>query len=460
MKTEKVFSIILILGMVLAILAGCTQAPSSSQATATTAPAASNPTAVPPTQAPAAGKVTDLTVWSFIQQHLDFFQKMAITWNEQHPTEQVNIVPTYYQWADIHPKLQTAMQAGAGVPDIADIEIGRWPPFMEGDIQLLDLNKYVEPYKADLVTQILDVFSKDGHLYGAPSHLGATVMYYNTDLLGQAGIDYKTIVTWADFENALKTYKEKTGKYMTYYEYYGAYQFTILLGEQGKDLIDEKGMPQLNTPEALKAVQLVRKWVDEDIVGSIPSGNADTPEGKAAVAAGEVAALGYPLWYMSRFTDEMPNWAGKIAIAPLPVWDANSYKSMGLGGTGTTVYKKSPNADLAAKFITWAKLSELGSATLWTDIGFDPINKKVYQDLSITKDPGNKFLKYFETNPFDVLAQVQDKMITIKTMQNTAIINDYLSANTFTRIYTNKEDPAKVLDETQTELESQCKPAQ
>jgi len=465
MKKGKFLSVLVILSIVLGIAAGCAPAPSASQqATATTAPAAVSPTQAPATQAPPAqasiSKVTDLTVWSFIQQHLDFFQKMAVTWNQQHLDEQVNIVPTFYSWPEIHPKLQTAMQAGAGMPDIADIEIGRWPPFMVGDVQLLDLNKYIEPYKADLVTPILDVFSKDGHLYGAPSHLGATVMYYNTELLGKAGIDYKTIKTWDDFEKALRTYKDKTGKYMTYVETYGAYQFTVLMGELGKDLVDDKGMPQLTTPEAMKAVQLVRKWVDADIVGTIPTGNADTPEGKAAVINGDVAALGYPLWYMSRFTDEMANWAGKIAIAPLPVWDANSYKSMGLGGTGTTVYKKSPNADLAARFITWAKLSQVGSATLWTDIGFDPINKKVYQDMSITKDPGNKFLKYFQTNPFDVLAQIQDKMITIKTMQNSAIINDYLSANTWNRIYVAKENPAKVMEETQKELTSQSKPLQ
>jgi arabinosaccharide transport system substrate-binding protein len=453
MKKEKFLSILVILGIVLGMLAGCAPAPTSAPVTAPTAPAAAAPTQ------PAATRVTDLSVWSFIEAHLTFFKKMAVTWNQQHPDEQVNIVPTFYPWSDIHNNLQTAMQAGKGVPDIADIEISKWSNFMNGEVQLLDLNKYVAPLEDELVTPILDVFSKDGHLYGAPSHLGATVMFYNTEQLSAAGVDYKTIVTWDDFEKALRTYKAKTGKYMTYVETYGAYQFTVLLGEQGKDLIDEKGMPQLNTPEAMKAVNLVKKWVDADIIGTIPTGNADTDEGRQAVAKGEVPALGYPLWYMSRFTDFAPDLAGKIAIAPLPVWDQTSFKSMGLGGTGTTVYKNSPNADLAARFIVWAKLSELGSATLWTDIGFDPVNKKVAQNLTVTKDPGNKFLKYFVTNPFEVLAQVQDKMFTIKTMQNTGIINDYLSATTWNRIYTSHEDPVKVMAETQKELESQSKPA-
>ena len=328
---------------------------------------------------------------------------------------------------------------------------------MNGEVQFLDLTKYIEPYRNDLVQSRLNIYSKDGKIYGAPSHVGATVMYYNVELLDAAGIDYKTIKTWDDFEKALRTYHEATGKYMTYCETYGAYQFTVLMSEQGASLIDDKGMPTLNGPEALKSTELIRKWVDEDLIGFIPTGNADTPEGKAAVGNGDVAALAYPLWYMSRFTDEMPELAGKIAIAPLPVFDANSYKSVGLGGTGTTVYKNSPNADLAAQFVVWAKLSPEGSAGLWKVLGFDPVNKLVAQDTSITTDPNNKFLKYFVSNPFEVLASVSDKMFTQMTMQNSGIINDYLSATTWNKIYVEKVDPKTELDSTQAELLSQSK---
>ncbi len=466
MKTARFLSILLVLSFVLGLCAGCAQptptaapaaAPTKAPAAAPTdAPAAAAPTESPATQAPAS-KATDLEIWSFVEGHLKFYQKMAVAWNEKNPDRQINLVPTYLDWAAMHDKLYTAMVAGEGVPDIADVEISKWPNFMNGEIQFLDLTSYVAPYKENLVTNRLEIYSKDGKEYGAPSHIGATVMYYNTELLKAAGIDYTTIVTWGDFEKALRTYKEKTGKYMTYCETYGSYEFTVLLTQMGKDLIDEKGMPQLDSPEALKATQLIRKWVDEDIIGFIPTGNADTPEGKAAVANGDVAALMYPLWYMGRFTGEMPNLAGKIAIAPLPVFDENSYQSVGLGGTGTIVYKGSKHAELAAEFITWAKLSEVGSTALWTDLGFDPVNKLVSKNLEVTKDSGNKFLSYFVTNPFDVLAKVQNKMFTAKTMQNSGIINDYLSATTWNRIYVSRDDPATVLKETQKELMSQAK---
>lgn len=467
MNATKFSSMLLVLVLAFSFLAGCAAPQAAAVAPAATSPAAvvatdapaAPATAAPATAAPAAqAKPTEITMWSFIQQHLDYFQSMATTWNELHPDKPIKLVTTFYDWPTIHEKLYAALLAGQGVPDIADVEMSKWPNFMNGDIQFLDLTPYVQPYAKDLVTPILDMVSKDGKLYAAPSHVGATVMYYNIELLDKAGIDYKTIVTWDDFEKAMKTYHDKTGKYMTYVETYGAYQFTIMMAEQGVDLIDYKGMPQLNSPEALKAATLIRKWVDEGIIGTIPTGNADTPEGKAAVINGDVAAVGYPLWYMSRFTDEMANWAGKIAIAPLPVFDANSYKSVGLGGTGTTVYKKSPNSDLAAQFVVWAKLSPEGSAGLWKNIGFDPVNKLVTQDKSITTDPNNKFLKYFASNPFDVLAAVSDKMFAVKTMQNSGIINDYLSATTWNKIYVEKVDPKTELDATQNEMMAQAKP--
>ncbi|MDP3450785.1 MAG: hypothetical protein Q8R87_09400, partial [Anaerolineaceae bacterium] len=87
----------------------------------------------------------------------------------------------------------------------------------------------------------------------------------------------------------------------------------------------------------------------------------------------------------------------------------------------------------------------------------DPVNIQVANDTSITTDPENKFLKYFSSNPFEVLASVSEKMFTQKTMQNSGIINDYLSATTWNRIFVDKEDPQTVLDETQAELLSQSK---
>jgi arabinosaccharide transport system substrate-binding protein len=464
MDKRRLVSIFVSLVVILTFCAGCTQsgtptaeAPVDDTVTeeATEETVAEEPASEDATEESEAAEVTQLEIWSFVEDHLNFYDKMAGLWNEENPDRPIELVPTHLDWSSMHDKLYTALMAGEGVPDLSDVEISKWPQFMEGEVQFLDLTPYAEPYMDDLVQSRLDIYSQDGELYGAPSHIGAMVMYYNTELLEEAGIDYTTIKTWDDFEDALRTYHEATGNYMTYCETYGSYEFTLLIAEMGVDLIDENGMPQLDTEEAIRAVELIRKWVDEDLIGFIPTGNADTPEGQAAVANGDVAALAYPLWYMSRFTSYMENLSGKVAIAPVPVFDDTSYKSVGLGGTGTVVYKNSEHADLAAEFIAFAKLSETGGTYIWTDLGFDPINMKVWENLEVTQDPGNKFLSYFQTNPFDVLAEVQDGIFAVKTMQNSGIINDYLSATTWNRIYVSLEDPVTVLQETQAELMSQ-----
>jgi arabinosaccharide transport system substrate-binding protein len=110
-------------------------------------------------------------------------------------------------------------------------------------------------------------------------------MYYNTELLDAAGVDYTKILTWDDFEVALKKYHEKTGNYMTCCETYGAYQFTVLMAEMGKDLIEVNGMPELNSPEAIKAAERIRSWADKDLSGFIVSAQKYFIEG---IKAGSV----------------------------------------------------------------------------------------------------------------------------------------------------------------------------
>ena len=62
------------------------------------------------------------------------------------------------------------------------------------------------------VESSLNLYSSDGQVYGLPTHVGATVAFYNDELLEKAGIDYTTIVTWDDFQEAGDKYYAATGK--------------------------------------------------------------------------------------------------------------------------------------------------------------------------------------------------------------------------------------------------------
>ncbi|GAI24267.1 unnamed protein product, partial [marine sediment metagenome] len=47
----------------------------------------------------------------------------------------------------------------------------------------------------NLIKSRFDNFAKDGKYYGIDYHVGATVMYYNTEILGQAGVNVDDIIT-------------------------------------------------------------------------------------------------------------------------------------------------------------------------------------------------------------------------------------------------------------------------
>lgn len=84
----------------------------------------------------------------------------------------------------MHNNLLLAVQSGVGAPDMADIEISKFANFLKGTPQLEPLNDIVDPVKDKMIQSRLDIYSKDGTVYGLPTHVGASVMYYNTEILG------------------------------------------------------------------------------------------------------------------------------------------------------------------------------------------------------------------------------------------------------------------------------------
>ncbi len=145
---------------------------------------------------------TKLTLWTFIDQHATFYKTMAEKWNQENPDRAVELEATVLGYDDMHNKLKIALQSGIGAPDMCDVELGQFPNVLLGEPQLLVLNDYMKDYLPTVVTSRLEIYAKNGNYYGVPTHVGATVAFYNVELLDAAGIDYKTIVTWDDWAAA------------------------------------------------------------------------------------------------------------------------------------------------------------------------------------------------------------------------------------------------------------------
>ena len=393
---------------------------------------------------------TKMEMWSFVSQHNDFYAKMLEKWNEANPDRQIQITFTTYPFGDMHNKLMMSLQTGEGAPDLCDIERGQFPNFLQGEVQLYALNDALEPYTADLVQSRLDIYSKDGNYYGAPTHVGATVMYYNDELLSQYGIDYKTIKTWDDYTAAAEKLKEATNGEvkMTEIDTGGTDWMWLSMAEHGEDQVDEDGLAVV-TDGMAEILKLQKEWLDNDLAMICPAGQVDTEEGKQAIMDQQFASFPKALWYMSRFVSDMPDETGKWAIAPCPVFEEGQPRSVGIGGTGTVVTNQSEDPELAADFIAYAKCSYDGCLGIWQDLGFDVCNTSIWKDTAVTQDASNQYIAFFRTNPFDVLNEIEDEIAAITVNENTFILGDYLNVTTFNSIFEDGMDVDEALQECQ-----------
>ena len=148
---KKILSLLLACAMIVSAFAGCsdgtekkatTAAPANSTAAseavsseaASSAEANSAPTIITGTKVAGA---TELTMWTFQELHAKFYQTMIDNWNKAHADKAINLTITVLPYDDMHNKLAIALQAnGEGAPDICDIEVGKFPNFLQGTPQL------------------------------------------------------------------------------------------------------------------------------------------------------------------------------------------------------------------------------------------------------------------------------------------------------------------------------------
>ncbi|SFB50315.1 arabinosaccharide transport system substrate-binding protein [Cohnella sp. OV330] len=390
-------------------------------------------------------KATKLVFWTFNELHQKFFESMAVSWNKANPNEQIKLEATTFPYDDAHNKLLVSLQSGKGGPDLADIEISKIGNYLKGEPQLAPLNDIVEPEKDNLVMSRLDNYAKDGQYYGIDYHVGAQVIYYNKEILDQAGVNPDDIVTWDDYEKAGKQVLEKTGKPMTTVETGDQWTFWPMVVQHGSDFLDKSGNVTLNSAENVEALAYLQKLVKEKVAVLAPGGIHHAEEYYGFMNKGGAASVWMPMWYMGRFTDYMQDLKGKMIIKPMPVFKQGEMRSSGMGGTGTVITKQSKNQELAKKFLAYAKLSKEGNIEIWKQLGFDPIRSDVWTDPAM-QEP-NKYTDYFGKDIFTFLSGLKSEIAPTNIGEKTPAVSDAVKTKAMFQALSELKDPKQVLDE-------------
>lgn len=369
---------------------------------------------------------TELSFWTFAGTHADFYANAAERWNEENPDKAIKLSVETYPFDQMHNNLLLALQSGSGAPDLADIEIAKYSNFLKGDIQLEPLNDLIEPELENFVSERLDIYAKDGTYYGAPTHLGATVVYYNQEIMDEAGVDIDSIETWEDYVEAGKEVVEITGKPMTTIptNWYGIWPFVT---QKGSDFFDENGELTLDSEENIETLEFVNSLVNEHKIAEITPGDNHAEEFYGFMNDGGQASIVIPMYYMKDFVEYMPDLEGKMQIRPMPLASGSDTQSVAMGGTGTAVISQSEHVDLAKEFLYYAKLSKEGNIQLWTELGFDPPRWDVWDAPEVRED--NVFYDYFHDDIFDILLSIKDDVAGINLTENTPDVLSEIDSN-------------------------------
>jgi len=192
---QKTFHLIAVLVVASLFMASCA-APATpalpEPPASTTAPEAEQPTQ-PPAEA---AEPVELQYWLWDSLQQPAYQACADAFTQQNPNIKINI--TAQGWGAYWDGLTTGFVAGTA-PDVFTDHISKYPEFLDKNL-LLDIEPYVKKDNVDTSIYLIgpELWVKDGKRYGLPKDWDTIAIFYNKDMLDQAGVDPASFkdLTW------------------------------------------------------------------------------------------------------------------------------------------------------------------------------------------------------------------------------------------------------------------------
>lgn len=287
----------------------------------------------------------EITYWSWTPSA----EAQVKAFEAKYPKVKVNYVNAGTNTEE-YTKLQNAIKAGSGAPDVVQIEYYAFPQFALSD-SLLDLSSYgFADLKGDYATGPWGSVNFDGKLYGLPQDSGPMALFYNKSVFDQYGISVPT--TWDEYVAAAeKLHAADPTKYITADT--GDSGFTTsMIWQAGGTPFQTSGTDvtiDLQDSGSKKFADNWNRLIEGGLLSDTPSWSDEWFKG---LGDGSIASLVIGAWMPGVLESSVKDGSGKWAVAPIPTYDGKAVTAEN-GGGGQAVTKQSKNPALAAGFLKW-----------------------------------------------------------------------------------------------------------
>ncbi|GAA2080240.1 sugar ABC transporter substrate-binding protein [Microbacterium hatanonis] len=287
----------------------------------------------------------EITYWSWTPSA----EAQVAAFEEAYPNVTVNLVNAGTNTEE-YTKLQNAIKAGSGAPDVVQIEYYAFPQFALTD-GLLDLSSYgFGDLEGDYTASTWNSVDFDGKIYGLPQDSGPMAMFYNKSVFDQYGLTVPT--TWDEYVAAGKALTAADPSKHIAADTGDSGFATSMIWQAGGQPFQVDGTNvtiDLSDEGSQKWADTWNQLVDNDLLAETPSW---TDEWFKGLGDGSIATLVTGAWMPGVLESSVADGAGDWRVAPIPTYDGTPVTAEN-GGGGQAVTKQSKNPALAAAFLKW-----------------------------------------------------------------------------------------------------------
>ncbi|MEV8370529.1 sugar ABC transporter substrate-binding protein [Microbacterium sp. NPDC064584] len=287
----------------------------------------------------------EITYWTWTPSA----EAQVAAFEKAYPKVKVNLVNAGTNTEE-YTKLQNAITAGSGAPDVAQVEYYAIPQFALAD-SLVDLAPYGFGDLEDLYTPgPWGAVTSGEKVYGLPQDSGPMAMFYNKTVFDQYGIAVPT--TYDEYVAAAEQlHAANPNAYITADTGDSGFATSMIWQAGGKPFqADGTDITiDLQDEGSKKWADNWNRLVEGGLLSTTPGWSDEWFKG---LGDGSIATLLIGAWMPGVLESSVADAAGDWRVAPMPTYDGTPVTAEN-GGGGQVVLKQSKNPALAAAFLKW-----------------------------------------------------------------------------------------------------------